>query len=199
MARFRLVPSLLVAAVLSACGTASQTPASPTAATSTDASTTSPAPAVPPGPCTIGFDGLQVNGAAFDRHAACGVTITAANAQWQTSTTYGSPAPFVQFVAAGGTTLTGDVTLQSADGAFTFTSVDIYSSTTKIPYEITGSARGAVVFVVQGVQGNTFGRFATIANPHARDAIDTLRVRLTNPAASCCRNPVGLDNIRLVW
>ncbi len=198
MARFHLVLLVLLAIAAAACGGASQTPIIPTAATSTGTSAGSPAPAALPGPCVIGFEGLLVNDAVFDHHTACGVTITVSGAPWQASTTYGSPAPFIQFLATRGTTLTGDVVLQSTDGTFTFAAVDIYSSTTKIPYEMTGSAHGAVAFTLAAVQGNTFGNFATIVNPHAAIAIDTLRVSLTNPAAPCCTNPVGLDNIRIV-
>ena len=44
----------------------------------------------------------------------------------------------------------------------------------------------------------TFGKFATISSPNAAVPIDTLRIRLTNPSAPCCANPVGLDNIRVV-
>ena len=123
--------------------------------------------------------------------------IAAAGAPWQASTTYGSPAPFVQFQAPAGTTMTGEMVLQSVGGTFTFASADIYSSTTKIPYEITGTLHGTVMFTLAATQGNTFGRFATIVNPHAGAAIDVLRVTLTNQAAPCCSNPMGLDNVRI--
>ena len=141
---------------------------------------------------------MQRNGAPFGTHTACGLTISASGASWQSSTSYGNPAPFIQFIVPGGTTVIGDITLQSSDGPFTFASVDIYSSTTKIPYEIAGTAHGSVALSLQDVQGNTFGGFATVVNPHAATAIDGLRIRLTNPAAPCCTNPVGLDNIRVV-
>src|SRR5262245_3816152 len=182
-----LASVLLIAALGAACGGSTVTPSAPTASTATAITTT---PQVPAGPCTIGFDGLAVNRAPFETHGACGLRITASGAPWQASTTYGVPAPFIQFIAPGGTTLIGDVTLQSADGVFTFASVDLYSSTTKIPYEITGTTAGAVAFVLQDVVGNTFGRFATVVNPHAA-AVDAVRIRLTNPAAPCCTNPVG--------
>jgi len=42
---------------------------------------------------------------------------------------------------------------------------------------------------------NTFGNFATVVNPQAADVIDTLVRRLSNPAAICCANPMGVDNI----
>lgn len=154
-------------------------------------------PAAGPGACTIGFDGLTGDGAAFDAHTACGVEIAASAADWRVSTTYGKPAPFVRFMSPAGITTTGEVTVTAA-GTFTFAGVDIYSSTTKIPYEIRGLANGNVVFTIANVQGNTFGGFATIGNPWQASAIDTLRIRLGNPAASCCPNPVGLDNIRVV-
>jgi hypothetical protein len=119
-------------------------------------------------------------------------------ASWQASTTYGHPAPFVQFLSPGGTTTTGEIRVTAAGASFAFVSVDVYSSTTKIPYEINGLAGGTPVFTISAVQNNTFGNFATIGNPSAAIAIDTLRIRLTNPAAPCCSNPVGLDNIRVI-
>ena len=88
--------------------------------------------------------------------------------------------------------------MTATGGTFAFTSLDIYSSTTKIPYEITGSANGAALFTIAKVQGNTYGEFATIVNPQPSAAIDTLRIRLTNAAAPCCSNPVGLDEIRVI-
>jgi hypothetical protein len=190
----RLAPIVLTATCSSACGSSSGNPGSPSVLSNADLS---PGTAIS-GPCTIGFEGLQGNGAPFGRHTACGLTISGAGASWQSSTSYGNPAPFIQFITPAGTTAIGDITLQSADGLFTFASVDIYSSTTKIPYEITGTAHGSAALSMQDVQGNTFGGFATIVNSHPATAIDGLRIRLTNPAAPCCTNPVGLDNIRVV-
>ncbi len=85
-------------------------------------------------------------------------------------------------IAAGGT-------------RFQFTSVDVYSSTTPIPYAFTGFAGSTKVFAVSGQQGNTFGKFVTVSSGQTRASIDTLLIRLTNPAAPCCSNPMGLDNI----
>jgi hypothetical protein len=101
-------------------------------------------------------------------------------------------------MAPAGTSLIGDFTARSDEGTFTFASVDIYSSTTRIPYEIIGTLRGAEVFSMRAEQGNTFGRFASITNGMPGAAVDTLRIRLTNPAAPCCANPVGLDTLRVV-
>src|SRR5258708_37915087 len=113
----------------------------------------------------------------------------------QASTTYGHPAPFVQFLSPAGTMTIGEITVKGAGGTFGFMAVDIYSSTTKIPYEISGFDRGARAFTIQDLQSNTFWDFATIANRSAAVPNDTLRCPLTNPAAPCCSNPVGLDNI----
>jgi hypothetical protein len=140
---------------------------------------------------------LSVNRAPFTVQTLCGLHVRASDAHWQALTTYGAPAPFIQFIVPGGSTLTGDVTLESPDGLFLFTSVDVYSSTTKIPYEITGFAGGAPVFTLRDVMGNTFGNFATVRNPHQGATVDVVHIRLTNPAAPCCTNPVGLDNIRV--
>jgi trimeric autotransporter adhesin len=153
------------------------------------------APACP----LIGFDDLQTHGAPFDQYARCGITVASTTSNWTVSTSYGRPAPFIQFMSnAGGTTI-GEILVTAAGTKFRFESVDIYSSTTPIPYAITGIANSTTVFTIQATQGNTFGDFATVSNPQASTAIDALLIRLTNPAAPCCSNPVGLDNIRLAF
>jgi hypothetical protein len=192
--RFALSAALMTAA--GGCGGTSSMPATPSAVPVSTSS--QPAPLPESGPCLVGFDELLVHGAAFTTHTACGLNIAVTAASWQVSTSYGHPAPFVQFLSPAGTTTTGEITATAVGATFAFTSVDIYSSTTKIPYEISGLAGGAVVFTIQGVQGNTFGNFATVAAAGATRQIQKLRIRLTNPAAPCCSNPVGLDNIRVV-
>jgi hypothetical protein len=158
-------------------------------------------PAQPPagfGTCVIGFDELTTNRATFASHTACGLSVTATAAAWQVSTTYGHPAPFIQFLSAAGATTAGEITVAATGGTFSFATADIYSSTTKIPYEITGSAKGAVLFTISKVQGNTYGDFAQVVNPQPWIAIDTLKIRMTNAAAPCCSNPMGVDEIRVV-
>ena len=192
MRRLHVATIVLVMTSAVGCGSRSPMPASP----SSVPEATFSQPAALPGPCAIGFEELRTHGAAFTSHKACGLDIAVTAGPWVASTTYGQPAPFVQFMSPAGTTTTGEITVSG--GMFSFTSVDIYSSTTKIPYDISGLAGGAVLFALQGEQGNTFGRFATIAVPLTPAQIDKLRIRLTNPAAPCCSNPVGLDNIRVV-
>lgn len=188
---------LIVAAavVLPAC--AGPSPSSPTATSPRATEAVAP---VPPsaGVCgVIGFEDLQTSGAPFSTYSACGFTVRATTTNWTVSTGYGKPAPFILFNAPAGSTTEGEIAVSADGGRFTFQSVDIYSSTTRIPYAITGIANSTTAFTIQGTQGNTFGNFATIANPNLGTAIDTLVIRLSNPAAPCCPNPVGLDNIRL--
>lgn len=110
-------------------------------------------------------------------------------------TGYGRPAPFIGFMSDAGVTTAGEIRVTAAAGKFAFQSVDLYSSTTPIPYVITGIANAATVFTLEGKQPNTYGNFATIGNPNASVQIDALVIRLSNPAAPCCANPMGLDNI----
>ncbi len=128
-------------------------------------------------------------------YAESGFTVTVASGNWVEQHGYGNPAPFIQFGAAAGTTATGGIRITSGGTPFTFTSVDLYSSTTTIPYQFIGSRAGVAVFTVSNTLGNTFGNFLTVANPNATSVIDTLSIVLTNPAAACCSNPMGLDNI----
>jgi hypothetical protein len=51
------------------------------------------------------------------------------------------------------------------------------------------------MFAVVDVIGNTFGAFARRPNPSADVPVQEIRIRLSNPSAPCCGNPMGLDNI----
>ncbi|HZR22691.1 MAG TPA: BACON domain-containing protein [Vicinamibacterales bacterium] len=143
----------------------------------------------------ISFSGLKTNNAPVTTYTESGFTVATASASWVAWTTYGHPAPFITFFAAGGSSVTGEVRVTAGGAAFVFKSVDLYSSTTRIPYRITGSRRGAVVFTLSDTLPNTFGDFATVSNANAATSIDTLTIALTNAAAPCCRNPMGLDTI----
>jgi hypothetical protein len=145
----------------------------------------------------IGFEELTSHAAGFAAYSACGFTVTSTTTNWTVSTNYGRPAPFIQFIALGGTTAVGEVLVTASGANFRFSSVDVYSSTTPIPYVITGIANSATVFTIQNTQPNTFGNFATVVNPEAARQVDVLVIRLSNSAAPCCSNPMGLDNIIL--
>ncbi len=96
-------------------------------------------------------------------------------------------------------TTAGEIIVTSTGPEFGFHSIAVYSSTTPIPYAITGIANSATVFTIQNTQGQTFGGFATVTNPQPALQIDTLLIRLTNPSAPCCANPMGFDNLRLAF
>jgi hypothetical protein len=147
----------------------------------------------------IGFDGLRAQNAVFSTYSTCGFTVAATTPNWTVSTTYGHPAPFIQFNSAAGTTSSGEIVVNAGGVNFKFQSVDLYSSTTRIPYEITGFLKSAAVLTMGGTLGNTFGNFVTVSNPKAATFVDALRIRLTNAAAPCCPNPMGLDSIVVAY
>ena len=96
-----------------------------------------------------------------------------------------------------GVTTTGEIRVTAAGAPFWLSSADLYSSTTRIPYVIDGFLSSQPVFTVVNMLGNTFGNFVRIPNPSADMPIDALLIRLSNPAAPCCANPMGVDNLML--
>lgn len=158
-----------------------------------------PAPAPRPANATIiGFGGLIVDNAAVSSYSESGFTVVTGGSPWVAGTGLGSPAPSINFFSDAGTTATGTVTVTSSGATFRFTSVDLYSSTTPIPYVITGLRAGATVFTLTDTVPNTLGAFKTVSNPNSSALIDTLRITLTDTSASCCRNPLGLDTIVVI-
>ena len=159
--------------------------------------TTSPS-STPPRNVTVTFSGLNANAMPVAIYGESGFSISANPGNWVVSLTYGNPAPFIQFAAAAGNSVTGQIQVfADLHAAFRFKSVDLYSSTTRIPYTISGVRDGAVVFTVADALPNTFGNFRTVVNPRGTDLIDTLTISLSNSSAPCCSNPMGLDNIVL--
>jgi hypothetical protein len=126
-----------------------------------------------------------------------GFTVSETSAGWFPSTTYGNPAPFIEFTAAAGSTVTGEIRVTAGGAAFGFKSVDLYSSTTPIPYTFVGMRNCTTVFTETNTVPNTYGAFRTVVARHPMTVIDTLSITLSNPAAPCCPNPMGLDNIVL--
>ena len=187
----RAVAILVVALTAAACGSDGPATAAP--------SVTSPSqgPPAPPqqegGP--ISFSGLAGEDTPVTTYTESGFTVTTTAGTWVVGANYGNPRPFIRFKAPGGTTATGELQVTDGGGTFTFTSVDVYSSTTPIPYAITGLRNSAVVFQLTGTVPNTFGQFRTVTSPSHSGVIDTLKISLTNAAAPCCPNPMGVDNI----
>ena len=114
---------------------------------------------------TVGFNGLTANAASVTTYTESGVTVSATSGPWVASTTFGNPAPFIQFYASPGTTVTGEVRVAAGGSVFSFYSVDLYSSITPIPYTIRGIRNGSSVFTLTDTLPNTFGAFRTVAKP----------------------------------
>jgi hypothetical protein len=116
---------------------------------------------------------------------------------------HGPTPPFIFFSGhANGPDLTGQIEVAAGGHLFTFASVDLYSSTTKIPWEFAGFRDSVEVFRMTGLIGNTFGAFENAPNPYSTDAIDSLVIGITNPMRACLGcpigavgNPMGIDNI----
>ena len=107
------------------------------------------------------------------------------------------PFAVASFMARPGSPLRAKSALHPAGAPFWLNSVDFYSSTTQIPYVIEGFLSGEPAYTVVTVLPNTFGRFVRTENPSDHVAVDELVIRLSNPAAPCCGNPMGIDNIVL--
>jgi len=144
---------------------------------------------------TIGFSSLRENRVPFTTYIESGFRMSVVSADWIALTTYGNPLPFIEFYGPAGVTTTGELRV-TADGApFWLNSIDFYSSTTKIPYVIEGTLNSKPMFAVSDVIGNTFGAFARRSNPKADVPVQEIRIRLSNPSAPCCSNPMGVDTI----
>jgi hypothetical protein len=155
---------------------------------------------VPVGPITITFASLVGNGSPFTSYSQAGFTVSPASGDWVALTTYGNPLPSIVFNRlATESTITAAVQITAEGSAFSFGAVDLYSSITPIPYVFAGHMNSVLTFSTAGEQGNTFGNFVTVTNPHATAAINTLLISLANPATPCCSNPVGLDNIVVTY
>jgi hypothetical protein len=144
---------------------------------------------------TIGFSTLRENRAPLTTHVESGFSISVVSADWIALTTYGNPQPFIEFYGPAGVTTTGELRITAGGAPFWLNSIDFYSSTTKIPYVIEGSLNSKQMFAVSDVIGNTFGAFARRSNPKADVPVQEIRIRLSNPSAPCCSNPMGVDNI----
>jgi carboxypeptidase family protein len=156
--------------------------------------TPAPTPGNPAGSTVISFSQLSAL-----PYSESGFTVVSTLAAWFASG-YGRPGPSLQFSAPVNSTVEGEVKITAGGSMFRFSSVDVYSSITQIPYVLTGIAGSSTVFAVTGRQGNTFGNFVTVANPQSSVAIDTLLIRLTDtvPNICCGGNPMGIDNVVVV-
>ena len=150
---------------------------------------------------TIGFDGLSVDGSSFSTYTESGFTVQPVSGDWLVRTTYGNPSPFIYFTGTQEQSLTAGISVTNGGSAFQFSSVDLYSSITTIPYTFIGFFNSMVVFTETGTVPNTMGAFATVLNQYSSSFIDALEITLVNPAggcSTCVDNPVGLDDVVLL-
>lgn len=139
--------------------------------------------------------GQTTAGDNFSQYVEDGFTADVVSGSWFVSG-YGNPGQSVQFFHEKDQAPTAHTLKVANSGSlFNFSSVDLYSSVTVIPYSITGFRNNSQVFSISGVVPNTFGSFKTVANTYAGLQIDSLQISLTNPELGFGRNPIGLDNI----
>ena len=143
----------------------------------------------------ITFAGLTSYGSPVTSYSESGFTVVPDSPTW-VAYGYGAPGPSIVFNTPSGTTETRSVQIAAAGRLFSFAAVDLYSSITPIPYEITGLRGSAVVFSMTGTVPYTFGTFKPVLRSAGRETIDTLIITLTNQP-SVGPNPMGLDNIIL--
>jgi hypothetical protein len=145
----------------------------------------------------LDFTAVGPEGPPVTIYSEAGFVVSMTTGNW-TANDYGNPGPSIQFESPAGVTTEGAIAVRADDTTpFRMTSVDMYSSITQIPYVITGTLLGQTVFREAGQLGYTTGKFVRVDNPHGDTFVDTIVVHLTNPAFSCCSNPMGLDNITL--
>src|ERR1700731_3913664 len=147
---------------------------------------------------TIDFSGLPGNnGSPFTSYTESGFAVDATSENWLVGQSFGNPPPFIDFnhPAVAGTTTTGSIEVTESGATFRMDSVDIYSSVTPVPYILTGLLHGNTVFTVNDTVPNTFGNFATIVNPDALDAVDSLQLTLSTFTEFPVSNAVGIDNL----
>jgi hypothetical protein len=155
-----------------------------------------PASVMPTATFSITFADLFVHEQPVSVYNEQGFNVSEISAAWTARTSYGNPAPYLGFDTVPGVTTTGEIRITSGGSPFLLNSVDLYSSVTPIPYVIEGFLSEEPMFTVVNTLGNTFGNFVRVANPRATVPVDVLVIRLSNPA-TCCRNPMGIDNVAI--
>lgn len=156
------------------------------------------------GGVTVGFNGLSSAppGAPLVSYSEAGFTIALAGANW---TAWGDSIVFRQ--QSQETDTTGELTITSGGGLFTFAAIDVYASITHVPFEFVGLRNGTPVYTASGTVPNPRGNFLTVMNPHPSVSVDAVVIRVTHPPTpqlTCpappgqCLSPAGVDNIVLV-
>jgi len=149
---------------------------------------------------SMGFFGVTGHFVRFEGpYSQSGFTLNTTGGNWfSTRRTGFLDGAYIYFMRyAGDPTLTAEVRLTAAGSLFRFTSVDVFSTDTEIPYTITGLKDSSPVFTLTGTVPNPSGQIAPVINSNASATVDTLVIRLSNPANPCCANAVGIDRIGL--
>jgi hypothetical protein len=145
----------------------------------------------------ITFDGLQQqsSGTRFTNYTESGLTVSALSGNWVVG--FGHPPPGIDFINPTLTTQTASISVTDGGFPFKFSSIELFSSTTAIPYTFTGLLNGSIVETNSATVPMTFGNFVKVGGFQSDVTIDTLQVTLSNPAVPFTGNPVGLDNIEV--
>lgn len=146
----------------------------------------------------IGFDGLTGHNEPFIYYNEDGFTVFGAGGEpWVKNIVYGKPAPSVIFNRPAGAPdlFAGMIVRAESTQDFTFSSIDLYSSVTPIPYRFIGYNEGLPVLYFTATMPNTFGAFLTALNPYSDVLIDVLYIDLINPFVAIGGNPMGIDNL----
>src|SRR5438874_3488702 len=85
---------------------------------------------------TIHFDGLPGDRSPFTSYTEAGFTVDPVSGSWLVGQNYGHPPPFIYFYNPPDTT--ASIAVTGGDSLFSFKSLDLYSSITKIPFTFTG-------------------------------------------------------------
>jgi hypothetical protein len=176
-------------------GTPSPCVAGTSGATGSDEAPTGAGPTDASPRVTIGFNDIPADFA--QPYTESGFTVSPTSVGWGSSTGYGNPAPFIEFISSAAGAVAGTIQVTEGGAAFGFESVDLYSSVTPIPYTFVGLRNCSTVFMETNIVPNTYGNFQTVLGQHPTSLIDTLTITLTNPAIPG-GNPMGLDNIVLI-
>jgi hypothetical protein len=143
---------------------------------------------------TITFSSLSLNDVPFNGYSESGFDVTPTLGSWVTSVG-GVPkrASIIFRRLQGDPPVTSAVAVTAAGLPFTFDSVDLYSSVTRVPYTFTGFWKSSPVFAISGELPNIFGNYVTVSGDPT-EVVDRLLIQLTNPVVRI-GNPMGLDNI----
>ena len=94
--------------------------------------------ATPASAATIAFGDLLASGA-FTTYTESGFTVSAISGSWESNVDFGNPAPFIWFNReADDPDTTAQIEITQGGLPFAFTSADLYSSLTTIPFVFSG-------------------------------------------------------------